>query len=251
MTQLLETQIATLITQLPVTDAELLKRLRQTHQILELSTATQQDKLVVALCERLEITIDDAELQAAGDAFRLSHHLTSAAKTIEWLNQQQISVEDWTEGLRLSLLKRKLKEALFDDQVDGHYLQNRDYFRRVALSQILVSSPAAADQIFNQLTGEPQRFCQLALEHSQAKSQQQGGFVGIRFVSELMPEVASAIADIEAGTTLAPIQTRLGFHILKVEKWFPTQLSDEVRDTILESLFQAWLQQIMYSADSG
>lgn len=253
MTQLLATQdIETLVTtQSPVTDAEILQRLRQTHQILEITTATQQDKLIVNLCEMLKITVDDPELQAAGDTFRLSHHLTSATKTIKWFNQQQISVEDWTEGLRISLLKQKLKQELFGDRVDAHYLQNRDQFRRVALSQILVSDRAIAQQIFNQLKQEPQRFCEFALDYSEAKvSQQQGGFVGIRFLSELMPEVVAAIAEAEAGTLIEPIQTRLGFHILKVEKWFPTQLNEAVREMILEALFNSWLQQIMNSAGS-
>jgi parvulin-like peptidyl-prolyl isomerase len=40
---------------------------------------------------------------------------------------------------------------------------------------------------------------------------------------------------------IRPIQTKLGYHILKVEKWFPAELS-KVREQVLESLYQAWLQ---------
>ena len=251
--EMLDQNLSALVSgQSPLTEAEILTKLRQTYQISNLVTATQQDKLIVAVCEKLEIIVSDTELQTSGDRFRLSRQLTSARTMLEWLDRQMIGVEDWTEGLRLQLLTQKLKEALFGGQVDAHYLQNRDYFRRIALSQILVSDSTIAQKVFSQLKREPQRFCELALEHSQAKiSSQQGGFVGIRFVSELMPEVADAIADIGGGNLIEPFQSRLGFHILKIEKWFPVQLTEEVRETIIETLFQSWLQQIINSAGSG
>ncbi|MEA5507516.1 peptidylprolyl isomerase [Halotia wernerae UHCC 0503] len=84
--------------------------------------------------------------------------------------------------------------------------------------------------------------CALALEYSKGKqSKQNGGFVGIRFLSELMPEIAQAIAQAKEGEVIGPIQTKLGYHILKIEKYFPTEFN-ESREQILESLFQKWLQ---------
>ncbi len=92
-------------------------------------------------------------------------------------------------------------------------------------------------------------FCALALEHSKGKqSKENGGFVGIRFLSELMPEIAQAISEANEGEVIEPIQTRLGYHIIKIEKWFPTELSESVREEILESHFQAWLRERVNSA---
>ena len=231
----------------PVTDAALLAKLRQTQQVTSFAGALRQDKLVAALCTTLNLTATDAELQAAGDHFRITHQLSSAQKMLNWLDQQQVSVEDWTEGLRLQLMTQKLKEALFGDQVDAHYLQNRSHFRQVALSQILIDSLPLAQQILVQLQQSPERFCELALEHSQTRSQTQGGFIGIRFVSELLPEVATAIMEAEAGDILGPLESPLGIHLIKIEKWFPVQLTDTVRMTVLDALFQPWLQRIMNS----
>jgi parvulin-like peptidyl-prolyl isomerase len=72
-------------------------------------------------------------------------------------------------------------------------------------------------------------------------------FVGIRFLSELLREIAQAISEAKEGEVIEPIQTRLGYHTLKVEKWFPAELS-EIREQVLESLFQAWLQADSTSA---
>jgi PPIC-type PPIASE domain len=59
-------------------------------------------------------------------------------------------------------------------------------------------------------------FCALALEFSQGKqSKENGGFAGIKFVAELLPEIAAAIEQADAGCVLDPIQSRLGYHILR------------------------------------
>jgi hypothetical protein len=53
----------------------------------------------------------------------------------------------------------------------------------------------------------------------------------------------TAISEAKEGEVIGPIQTRLSYHILKIEEWFPTELSESVREEILESLFQAWLRE--------
>ncbi len=139
-------------------------------------------------------------------------------------------------------MTQKLKEHLFGDAVDAHYMSNRDDYRRVALSQILVRDLTEALQIAQALRPGNVSFCALALEHSKGKhSKENGGFAGVRFMAELLPEICKAIAQSKESEIIGPIQTKLGYHLLRVEKWFPAELS-EVREQVLDSLFQAWLQ---------
>ncbi|MFB2879428.1 peptidylprolyl isomerase [Floridanema aerugineum] len=56
-----------------------------------------------------------------------------------------------------------------------------------------------------------------------------------------MPEIAEAILEAKEGEAIGPIQTKLGYHIVKIEKWFPIELN-EVREQVLETLFQEWLE---------
>lgn len=224
------------------TDEAVIAYLRRSHKLAEIIALADRDALILGMCQKLDVTISDEELQAAGDAFRQEHKLLGASETLAWLSFQRITVEDWSQGIRVTLLTKKLKEHLFGEAVDAHYISNRDDYRRVALSQILVRDLTEAVKITQLLREEKASFCALALEHSKGKqSKENCGFVGIRFLVELLPEIAQAVVGAKAGEVIGPIQTKIGYHLLRIDKWFPAELS-EGREQILESLFQAWLQ---------
>jgi hypothetical protein len=225
-----------------ITDEAIVNHLRYTYKMAEVAALAEQDAKVIETCAALDIIITDEEIQAAGDAFRLKHQLLRSSETLAWLEQQRINAEDWTQGIRIQLLTQKLKDYLFADSIDSHYLTNREEYHRAAFSQILVSDLAVALQIVQTLRAGTASFCAMALEHSQAQpSGKQGGFVGVRFLSTLMPEIREAIAGVEDGEIINPIKTHRGYHILRIEKWFAPTLSESVRAEFLDVLFQAWL----------
>lgn len=227
----------------PLTDADIIAYLRRNYKMGEIATNAERDALILAICDRRGITVSEEELQAAGDSFRLEHKLLSSSQTLSWLQEQRITVEDWSSGIRVALLTKKLKEELFGASVDSYYINNRKNYKRIAFSQILVSEETDALKIAAAIQQDKAAFCALALEYSKDRqSKQNGGFVGIHFLSRLMPEVAEAVSEAKEGEVVGPIQTKFGYHIIKIEKMFPPQLSESVRDEILESLFKNWLK---------
>jgi parvulin-like peptidyl-prolyl isomerase len=224
------------------TDEAISNYLRHTYKMAEVAALAEQDAKIIKACDTLGIVISDEELQVNGDEFRLKNKLLGASETLAWLEQQRISSEEWTQGIRIRLLTQKLKNHLFADSIDSHYLNNRQEYHRAAFSQILVPELSEALQIVQTLRAGKESFCAMALEHSKAQpSGKQGGFVGVRFLSTLMPEIKEAISGIQEGEIIDPIKTRIGYHVLRIEKWFPPVLSESVREEILEILFQTWL----------
>ncbi|AFZ59468.1 peptidylprolyl isomerase [Anabaena cylindrica FACHB-243] len=237
----------------PATDTQIIAHLRQSCKIAQIATLAERDTLILKICENLSIAVTDEELQTAGNTFRMEHNLLESKKTLDWLSEQRITAEDWTQGIRVTLLANKLKEHLFGEAVDNHYLQNRNDYKRVALSQILVSNLEDALKVIKAIREENASFCALALEYSKVKqAKENGGFIGDRFLTELMPEIAKAVSEAKEGEILAPIQTKFGYHVLKIEKWFPPELNELTRERIMESLFQTWLQnKILLSKTSN
>ena len=229
----------------PATDADVIAYLQRSAKFAEIAAQAELDALVLAICEQMQIMASDEEWQAAGDAFRQEHKLWGVQETVAWLDQQRISSEEWSEGIRVALLEKKLKEHLFGAAVDGAYISNRDNYRRVALSQILVVDLGTAWKIVQMLREGHASFCALALEHSQGKlSHENGGFVGVRYLVELMPEVVEAISNAKEGEIIGPVQSKLGYHVLKIEKWFSIELNQAVREQVMDSLFPVWLQNL-------
>lgn len=225
----------------PATDEAVAAYLKYSYRFAEIAATAERDALILKVCEQLEITVTDEELQAAGNKFREENKLLGASETFAWLEHQRISAEDWTQGIRISLLTQKLKEHLFGEAVDAHYISNREQYKRVAISQILVRDLTEAVKISKLLQEEKASFCSLALEYSKGKhSQENGGFAGIKFIGEIMPEIVKAISEVEAGQIIEPVQTKLGYHIIRVEKWFPADFN-AVREQVLDSFFQVWL----------
>ncbi|WP_193193977.1 peptidylprolyl isomerase [Nostoc sp. MG11] len=228
---------------LPATDEKVIQYLRYSCKFAEFADLAERDAIVLSVCEQFGITVSEDELQAAGDTFRQEYKLLDAAETFSWFDQQRIAVQDWSQGIQVALLTKKLKEHLFADNADFFYLHNRDNCKRVALSQILVRDLTTALKIIQQIKEDKAFFCSLALEHSQGKqSKESGGFVGVRFLAELLSELAQAIVNGKEGEVIGPIQTKLGYHILKIEKWFPSEFN-EIKEPILEIMFQAWLKE--------
>lgn len=244
-------QQSPVIPEIPIaTNDDILAYLRHSHKIAHIAGLAERDALILAACEKFDITASDEEWQAAGDAFRLQHKLTGAAETLKWLAQQRISAEEWSQGIKIELLTQKLKVHLFGDVVDDHYISNRDNYRRIALSQILVTDLSEALNIVRSLREEKASFCALAVEHSKGKqSKESGGFMGIRFLAELMPEIVEAIAQAPEGAIVSPIQTRFGQHVIKIEKWFPAEFNEAVRETVLNLFFEDWLQRVQTQPD--
>jgi parvulin-like peptidyl-prolyl isomerase len=227
------------------TNEDIITYLRHSHKMAEIAALAERDAFILDICKQFNITVSDEELQAAGDAFRLEYKLLGASETLAWLQEQRITVEDWSQGIRVALLTKKLKEYLFGDAVDAHYISNRDDYKRVALSQILVHDLPDALKVAHAVREENTSFCALALEYSKGKqSKENGGFVGICFIAKLLPEIVQAISEAKEGEAIGPIQSKLGYHIVRIEKWFQAELSESVREEILDSLFQSWLRGV-------
>ncbi|NJK55218.1 MAG: peptidylprolyl isomerase [Pleurocapsa sp. SU_5_0] len=241
-------------------DAEIVDYLRHSSKFAEIAALAEEEALIVKLCQHFGVEVSETEWQEEGDVFRLQHKLLGVKETTDWLEQQRITLEDWSEGIKLKLLTKKLKEYLFGANVDLHYIANRDQYQQVALSQILVLDLETATTIKKSLLADPTSFCALALEHSQGKqSHAHGGFLGVLYVSQLAPEIGQAIAEgmakpiaectqrgiakMPQGAIIGPVQTKLGYHLLRVEKWFPSVMSESVREEIFNTLWRLWLRE--------
>ena len=89
------------------------------------------------------------------------------------------------------------------------------------LSHIVVSDEAQAAALIQELKSGAE-FAQLAKKHSTDASRDQGGDLGWVVPQTILPEIAAVVANVSPGrVAAAPVRTRLGWHVVKVQATRP------------------------------
>ncbi len=88
---------------------------------------------------------------------------------------------------------------------------------RVWLRQILVGSLNEARDVLRRLGPDPRTFDTLARDLSKGPEAAIGGYMGVFERGQLPPELEAAAFSLPEGGTSEPVQTALGYHVLRVE----------------------------------
>ncbi len=141
------------------------------------------------------------------------------------------------EALVRGLIEREVRvPAPEDDELRRYYNANPMKFRSpeiVEARHILIAAPASdaaayaaarekTEAIAQLLAESPDRFADLARLHSDCASAGEGGRLGQIVPGETTPEFEAAIGNLAEGeTTPAPVVTRYGFHLIRLDRRIP------------------------------
>lgn len=221
---------------------EIVGYLKKNLQFKEVCQAILTQKIIDQAAQERKIVVSPEEIQAEADRVRRDHRLERAADTLAWLEDQQIIAEDWEAGIRDRLITQKLKEALFGRQVETFFAENRLNFERVILYQIVVPYEHVAREVFYQTEEREISFYEAAhLYDIDSQRRYQCGYEGAVYRWSLKPEIAAAAFGATPGEIVRPVQTEQGFHLLLIEEFISAQLTPEVYQEILTTLFREWL----------
>ena len=76
-------------------------------QIPQIIEAIASQKIIEIAAKEVRIEVTEAELQQEGDKIRLEKKLATAKDTWAWLNKHSLSVQDFEELVRNSLISKK------------------------------------------------------------------------------------------------------------------------------------------------
>jgi peptidyl-prolyl cis-trans isomerase C len=141
------------------------------------------------------------------------------------------SIETDDEALIRQVLERALKPAAPDEaELRAAYDAEPDRFRAPSLyeaAHILIPAPGPSDRdaarakaegIIAALRADPAAFDRLAAAESACASRANGGRLGQLSSGDTVPEFEAALAALPEGClTDAPVETRYGFHIIRLD----------------------------------
>lgn len=225
-----------------IDDHDIAEFLRQTLQYNAIHQTVFSQRIITQAADDRQIIVNDDDIQKEADRQRHELRLERASDTLEWIQSQRITPEDWESGIRINLLEKKLKEALFESEIDKSFNQNRLNFDKIILYQLVVPYASLAQELFYQIEEEEISFYEAAHMYDVDENRRyRCGYEGAILRCNLPPILASALLGIPSGKLAGPVETEQGYHLLLPEKLIPAELTAEVRQEICDRLFQEWL----------
>lgn len=250
------------------------------------AAASDRPELAAASAEERVQTVADLQRRVLTDLIRRAvvdhaaadHGIEVSEEEIDRARQEQIqraggeeqadalnpglTAAEIRERLATEVSERKLFEQVSEDvrvsdaDVAAAYRQERDRFEMARASHILVDTADEANEILALLEGGA-AFEDLARERSQDPgTAADGGSLGTAPRGSYVEPFDEALWSAQEGEVVGPVETRFGFHIIRVEEVQRTplaeaapQLREELRQQAAGERFQAFEQQLFAEAD--
>ncbi len=217
--------------------------------------------LIKDRADRLGLSVGADEIKEAMSRLKEQYGIKSDADFDESLRKSGMSRSDMEARLRDTILMNKVfgrelrqREDLADSELRERYAREKERFRlpeRARLREIIVIKPddptkvQAARQRANDLAAQARAgdFAKLATTSSDSGTKAKGGDLGEVARGELLPDLDKAVFNATAGTVLGPIESKSGWHILKVEARLPSEVPafESVKDRLRKDASEdAW-----------
>lgn len=265
---------------------EELARMAETNADLETRRAELRERLLDDMlselllkdrADRLGLSVSPDELKEAVQRLKVQYNLTTEEEFNESLRKSGLTRVEMEARLKDSLLTQKVfarelrsRSDLSDRELRERYEREKERFRRperARVREIIVAttdrpqSVADASAKAVQLAARAKQgedFAKLAAEFSDAPTKEQGGDLGEVAKGELLSALDQAVFGSNVTGIIGPIQTRSGFHVLKVEQRFAseipsfdsvkTQLRKEAGDETFQRDYKAYLDRLRKEA---
>lgn len=176
--------------------------------------------------DRVGISVTDDEVEVQLDDIKAEFPSESAFN--EALKEQGLTLDQLTQLVRDRALEEKLRAEVIatagpdEAELRAYYEDHLDDFLETDTQHILVDDRALAADISRRLRAAPKNeiddlFDRLAKQHSKDKSNKAiGGALGYNPPGSFVPAFEEAADALDDGEISAPVHTRFGWHVIRV-----------------------------------
>ena len=223
----------------------------------EMSEMLVANILLSQAAEKSSLAVSDEAL--AEEIANIETNIPEGKTLQEMLAENEVELDEWKENLRKQLLVGKLVEEKTADveeatlvEAEAFYTENIASFKipeSVSASHILMAfTPEDTEETKAEkkedLAGLREEilaggsFEELAAEHSDCPSSQQGGSLGTFGRGQMVPEFEEAAFGMTVGDVSDIVETQFGYHLIKVtdHQEEGVQSLADVKDQLLEYL---------------
>lgn len=160
-----------------------------------------------------------------------------------WLTRHSMTPQQ-LEALAIRNLRiEKFKDATWGPKLESYFLNRKASLDRVIYSLIRTQDVGIAQELYFRIQEGEQAFSELARTYSQGPEAQTDGLIGPVELSVPHPTLAQMLSVSQPGQLWPP--TRIGewMVIVRLERFIPAQMDDNMRHRLLNELFNTWLEE--------
>jgi parvulin-like peptidyl-prolyl isomerase len=222
-------------------------RILQSQDLIPLMSKTNllsrliQEVIIEDAIADIQLTAD--EVAAAAAEFCQRNKISSPEEANAWA-QQQYGTPDLirTTASREKKLA-KFKQQTFAKEVESYFLQRKSRLDRVLYSLIRTTQVGLAQELYFRIHDDGQSFADLAREYSEGQEAKTGGLIGPVELSVPHPALAGLLSVSKPGQIWPPKRIGEWYVVVRLEKFFPAQMDDAMRERLQDELFQQWLRE--------
>jgi parvulin-like peptidyl-prolyl isomerase len=201
----------------------------------------QRELIIDAELASIDCTAE--EIFSAYKAFYHHHQIKSDDDRATWLQQNNFTLAQFEHLILRTIKLDRFKQERFAGKVDSYFLQRKSQLDRATYSLLRVRDIYLAQELFFRLQAEETTFSELVYQYSQGQEAETGGSIGPHELSIPHPTLAQKICSLKPGQLAPPLQVADWFVVVRLDKYFPAQLDKQMRERLIEELYNRWIQQ--------
>ncbi len=190
-----------------------------------------------------KVSCTPEEIILAQKQFAKKHQLNTETMLQTWLERYGMTTEQLVALAVRELKIEKFKYATWESKLESYFLTHKSKLDRVVYSLLRTTEQELTTELYFRIESGEQTFSELARQYSAGPEAQTGGLIGPIELSKPNPTLAKMLSISQPGQLWSPIQLDEWFVILRLEKFIPAVLDEAMRQQLLNSLFESWIQE--------
>ncbi|MBD2307358.1 peptidylprolyl isomerase [Chroococcidiopsis sp. FACHB-1243] len=185
----------------------------------------------------------EAERQQAIEHFERQYHINAPESRAAWLKRAGMSEAQMAEVAVRSLLIEKFKQDTWSAKVESYFMSRKAAFDQAIFSLLRTTDGLLAQEIYFRILEGEQTFAEMAQQYSKGSEANTAGVIGPVPLSQLNPTLAKILSIGQPGQLWRPTRIENWFTIVRLEKLLPAQLDANMRQRLLNEMFETWLNE--------